>query len=184
MACPDPSESEILKASSCPTSPTRRVGCCTGPGLAPPLLPVDVPPPHAATAAAAPMATANLAARGCFTLPPYHRAVRTRVTRSGHGRHPHSARARRRVRFKPACDACAMAPTEPLVWVDCEMTGLDPVRDVLVEIAVVVTDSDLTLLDAGLDLLIATDPAKLEAMDDVVREMHTQSGLLEALRTA
>ena len=77
-----------------------------------------------------------------------------------------------------------MQGSEPLVWVDCEMTGLDPVRDVLVEIAVVVTDSELTLLDEGLDLLIATDPDKLSGMEDVVREMHTQSGLLEALAEA
>ena len=74
--------------------------------------------------------------------------------------------------------------TEPLVWIDCEMTGLDPQVDVLVEVAVVVTDSELTLLDDGLDILIATDPAKLEGMEDVVREMHTTSGLLDALATA
>jgi oligoribonuclease len=74
--------------------------------------------------------------------------------------------------------------TEPLVWIDCEMTGLDPVKDVLVEVAVVVTDSELTVLDDGLDLLIATDPAKLDGMEDIVREMHTTSGLLEALATA
>ena len=74
--------------------------------------------------------------------------------------------------------------TEPLVWIDCEMTGLDPQVDVLVEVAVVVTDSELTLLDDGLDILIATEPAKLEGMEDVVREMHTASGLLEALATA
>src|SRR5881275_2765239 len=64
------------------------------------------------------------------------------------------------------------------------MTGLDPANDVLVELAVVVTDSELTLLDDGLDILIATDPAKLAGMQDVVREMHTASGLLEALATA
>jgi oligoribonuclease len=74
--------------------------------------------------------------------------------------------------------------TEPLVWIDCEMTGLDPTTDVLVEVAVVVTDSDLTILDDGLDILIATDPAKLAGMEDVVREMHTASGLLDALATA
>ena len=74
--------------------------------------------------------------------------------------------------------------TEPLVWIDCEMTGLDPAVDVLVEIAVVVTDSELTLLDDGLDLLIATDPAKLAGMEEVVREMHSTSGLLEALAGA
>src|SRR3954465_779877 len=64
------------------------------------------------------------------------------------------------------------------------MTGLDPQVDVLVEVAVVVTDSELTLLDDGLDILIATEPAKLDGMLDVVREMHTSSGLLEALATA
>jgi oligoribonuclease len=74
--------------------------------------------------------------------------------------------------------------TEPLVWIDCEMTGLDPQVDVLVEVAVVITDSELTLLDDGLDILIATDPAKLEGMVDVVREMHTSSGLLDALASA
>ena len=84
----------------------------------------------------------------------------------------------------PACDACRVQVNEPLVWVDCEMTGLDPARDVLVEIAVVVTDSELNQLEEGLDLLIATDPAKLEGMEEIVREMHTQSGLLEALATA
>jgi oligoribonuclease len=74
--------------------------------------------------------------------------------------------------------------TDLLVWIDCEMTGLDPIKDVLVEVAVVVTDSDLTILDDGLDILIATDPDKLAAMEDVVREMHTTSGLLEALASA
>jgi len=74
--------------------------------------------------------------------------------------------------------------TEPLVWIDCEMTGLDPAKDVLVEVAVVVTDSDLTVLDDGLDLLIATDPEKLAGMEDIVRDMHTTSGLLDALATA
>jgi oligoribonuclease len=64
------------------------------------------------------------------------------------------------------------------------MTGLDPAVDVLVEIAVIVTDSELQPLDDGLDLLIATEPAKLAGMADVVREMHTQSGLLDALASA
>ncbi len=74
--------------------------------------------------------------------------------------------------------------TEPLVWIDCEMTGLDPGHDVLVEVAVVVTDSELTVLDDGLDLLIATEADKLAGMEDIVREMHTASGLLEALAGA
>lgn len=75
-------------------------------------------------------------------------------------------------------------PSDALVWIDCEMTGLDPMDDVLVEIAVIVTDAELNPLDDGLDIVIATDPAKLEGMDDVVVEMHTSSGLLEAIADA
>jgi oligoribonuclease len=74
--------------------------------------------------------------------------------------------------------------SEPLVWIDCEMTGLDPTVEVLVEVAVVVTDSELTILAEGIDLLIKTDPAKLAGMEEVVREMHTTSGLLTALADA
>jgi oligoribonuclease len=74
--------------------------------------------------------------------------------------------------------------TDALVWIDCEMTGLDATTDVLVEIAVIVTDAELNLLDPGLDIVIATDPAKLEGMDEVVREMHTASGLLTAIADA
>jgi oligoribonuclease len=74
--------------------------------------------------------------------------------------------------------------TDALVWIDCEMTGLDATTDVLVEIAVIVTDAELNVLDPGLDIVIATDPAKLEGMDDVVREMHTSSGLLTAIAEA
>jgi oligoribonuclease len=74
--------------------------------------------------------------------------------------------------------------TDALVWIDCEMTGLDATTDVLVEIAVIVTDAELNVLDPGLDIVIATDPAKLEGMDDVVREMHTASGLLTAIAVA
>ena len=74
--------------------------------------------------------------------------------------------------------------TEALVWIDCEMTGLDPTTDVLVEVAVVITDAELTPLDPGIDIVIATDPDKLAGMDDVVREMHTSSGLLDAIGEA
>src|SRR5580765_1370483 len=96
-------------------------------------------------------------------------------------RHAGVVRMDRRNRFNLTCEANCVQANDPLVWVDCEMTGLDPARDVLVEIAVVVTDSELNLLDEGLDLLIATDPAKLSGMEEIVREMHTQSGLLDAL---
>jgi oligoribonuclease len=74
--------------------------------------------------------------------------------------------------------------TDALVWIDCEMTGLDPQTDVLVEIAVIVTDAELNPLDDGLDIVIATDPEKLAGMDDVVRDMHTSSGLLDAIAAA
>ena len=68
-----------------------------------------------------------------------------------------------------------------LVWIDCEMTGLDIERDALVEIACLVTDADLNLLDEGVDLVIKPPAEALESMQDVVREMHTASGLLAEL---
>ncbi|MFM7212928.1 MAG: oligoribonuclease [Actinomycetota bacterium] len=72
--------------------------------------------------------------------------------------------------------------TDRLVWVDCEMTGLDLGKDQLVEIAVIVTESDLTELDSGLNIIIRpADLAVLDSMDEVVREMHTASGLLEEI---
>jgi oligoribonuclease len=74
--------------------------------------------------------------------------------------------------------------SDALVWIDCEMTGLDPQNDVLVEIAVVCTDAELNVLDDGLDIVIAAKPEKLVKMDPVVREMHTASGLLDAIRAA
>ncbi|MBM3656459.1 MAG: oligoribonuclease [Actinobacteria bacterium] len=67
----------------------------------------------------------------------------------------------------------------PLIWIDCEMTGLNLASDALIEIAVLVTDSELRLLGDGLDLAISTTPDKLASMSDEVRGMHTESGLLE-----
>jgi oligoribonuclease len=75
----------------------------------------------------------------------------------------------------------APTPNDRIVWIDCEMTGLDLVRDALVEVAVVVTDSELTVVDAGIDLVITPPAEALETMQPVVREMHTRSGLLDAL---
>lgn len=69
----------------------------------------------------------------------------------------------------------------PIVWIDCEMTGLDLGRDALVEIAVIVTDENLTPLDEGIDVIIAPPPESLVGMDPFVVEMHTTSGLLDAL---
>lgn len=67
---------------------------------------------------------------------------------------------------------------DPIVWVDCEMTGLNPEHDVLVEVAVVITDSELNPLDDGIDIVITAPEEILATMDDVVRTMHTSSGLL------
>jgi oligoribonuclease len=71
--------------------------------------------------------------------------------------------------------------TDRLVWIDCEMTGLDLTRDALVEIACVVTDGDLKVLDQGIDVIIKPPPEALDSMPEVVREMHTTSGLLAEL---
>ena len=73
---------------------------------------------------------------------------------------------------------------DALVWIDCEMTGLDPQVNVMVEIAVIVTDAELVPLDEGLDIVITATPAQLVKMDQVVRDMHTSSGLLDAIRHA
>ncbi|MCT9930901.1 oligoribonuclease [Planotetraspora sp. A-T 1434] len=71
--------------------------------------------------------------------------------------------------------------TDLLVWIDCEMTGLDLGRDALVEVACVVTDGELNQLDEGVDVVIKPPPEALAQMSEVVREMHTASGLLRAL---
>ncbi len=71
--------------------------------------------------------------------------------------------------------------TDRLVWIDCEMTGLDLTRDALVEIACIVTDGNLKVLDQGIDVIIKPPPEALDTMPDVVREMHTTSGLLAEL---
>ncbi len=68
-----------------------------------------------------------------------------------------------------------------MVWIDCEMTGLDLARDALVEIAVVVTDAELNVLGEGVDVVIKPPAHALEDMADVVVAMHTASGLLDAL---
>ena len=73
---------------------------------------------------------------------------------------------------------------DPLVWIDCEMTGLDVERDALIEVAVVVTDGDLRIVDPGMDVLITPPAGALENMNDFVRNMHTSSGLLEDLETS
>jgi oligoribonuclease len=65
-----------------------------------------------------------------------------------------------------------------LVWMDLEMTGLDPVRNVIVEVATLVTDDDLAVVAEGPDLVVHQPPEALALMDPAVVEMHTASGLL------
>ena len=77
--------------------------------------------------------------------------------------------------------SAANGTNDRIVWIDCEMTGLDLATDALVEVAAVVTDSELTVLGEGVDVVIAPPAAALEGMGDFVRAMHTTSGLLDEL---
>ncbi|MFJ9553088.1 oligoribonuclease [Nocardiopsis sp. NPDC101807] len=70
---------------------------------------------------------------------------------------------------------------DSLVWIDCEMTGLDFENDALIEVACLITDGELNVLDEGVDVVIRPPQAALDAMGDFVRDMHTKSGLLEVL---
>jgi oligoribonuclease len=71
-----------------------------------------------------------------------------------------------------------------LVWIDCEMTGLDLGKDKLIEVAALVTDPELNVLGEGVDLVIHADDAALDAMPPVVRDMHAKSGLTEEVRVS
>lgn len=71
--------------------------------------------------------------------------------------------------------------SERIVWIDCEMTGLDLAADALIEVAVLVTDSDLSVLGEGVDVVIKPDDSALAQMNDFVRNMHTSSKLLDEL---
>ncbi len=75
----------------------------------------------------------------------------------------------------------APLPSKYLVWADCEMTGLDTESDTLVEIALVVTDSDLNIIDPGIDIVIQETGEKLDSMKDVVKKMHEKSGLTKEI---
>ncbi len=72
---------------------------------------------------------------------------------------------------------------ERIVWIDCEMTGLDLRADALVEVAAVVTDSELNVLGEGVDVVVAPPAEAIEQMGDFVRDMHTTSGLITELAT-
>ena len=69
-----------------------------------------------------------------------------------------------------------------LAWMDLEMTGLDPVRHVIVEIATLLTDDDLEVVAEGPDLVVHATEEQIAEMDTVVVRMHTGSGLLSAMR--
>ncbi len=71
-----------------------------------------------------------------------------------------------------------------LVWMDLEMTGLDPAINTIVEIATLITDDDLIVVAEGPDVVVQTDPAALAAMSDLVRTMHTRSGLLPEIEAS
>ena len=68
-----------------------------------------------------------------------------------------------------------------LVWIDCEMTGLNPDQDVLIEVAALVTDADLNVLGEGVDVVVKPEPGALASMSKFVRDMHVSSGLLAEL---
>ena len=69
-----------------------------------------------------------------------------------------------------------------LVWMDCEMTGLDLARDALIEVAVIVTDAELNILDDGLDIVIHTADDVLDTMVPYVKNMHATSGLTKLVQ--
>lgn len=73
---------------------------------------------------------------------------------------------------------------DELVWIDCEMTGLDLKTDRLIEIAVLVTDADLNILGDGIDVVIHADDEALASMIPVVTEMHTRSGLIDEVKAS
>nr|WP_255407418.1 oligoribonuclease [Yimella sp. RIT 621] len=70
---------------------------------------------------------------------------------------------------------------ERIIWIDCEMTGLDLEADALIEVAVLITDFELNQIGDGIDVLIKPEPTALEQMNEFVRDMHTSSGLLDEL---
>ena len=72
-------------------------------------------------------------------------------------------------------------PNDLIVWIDCEMTGLNLLEDALIEIAVLVTDGSLNILGEGVDLIIKPPQDALNHMPEIVRQMHTSSGLLAEL---
>jgi oligoribonuclease len=121
------------------------------------------------------------------------RATLLSLSNSASGRHTadgagiawESTRGRRTdsVRTVPEPTPLSVAD-DRLVWIDLEMTGLDIDTDVIVEIACIVTDSELAALDDGLQLVVHADAATLARMGDFVRDMHTKSGLITEIENS
>jgi oligoribonuclease len=84
-------------------------------------------------------------------------------------------------RVTPVTNGNSERSQDRIVWIDCEMTGLDLGADALIEVAALVTDSELTILGDGVDVVIKPPETALTQMRDVVRQMHTTSGLLTEL---
>ena len=86
---------------------------------------------------------------------------------------------------EPSAEPTALpAKDDRIVWIDLEMTGLDPQRHVIVEVAALVTDAELNILDGGIDLVVHATDAELAEMDDFVTEMHGSSGLTEQIKAS
>lgn len=75
-------------------------------------------------------------------------------------------------------------PRNPLVWIDCEMTGLDLQKDKLLEVAVIITDGNLEAVDNGIEFVIQTDKETLDGMGDWCTQQHRNSGLTNACLTS
>jgi oligoribonuclease len=88
------------------------------------------------------------------------------------------------VRLSSPCRVRVYRVTDRLVWIDCEMTGLDLAKDALIEIAALVTDAELNVLGEGVDIVIHADDDALANMPEVVRKMHAHSGLTEEVRAS
>jgi oligoribonuclease len=96
---------------------------------------------------------------------------------------------RRHTHHSPAAPTVSPMPTanpedDRLVWIDLEMTGLDTERHVIVEIACLVTNAELDLLDDGVDIVVHQDADALARMDDFVKKMHTKSSLLPQIEAS
>ena len=119
----------------------------------------------------------------CVVFQSPYLAVSSNVQLKRAKRHAHTQTKRRKM--VDAHDGeTYTAKDSRLIWIDCEMTGLDIFHDELCEISVVPTDFDLNVLDEGIDFVIKPSDAAVANMNDFVRAMHTRSGLINEWETA